>query len=211
MKFDMHVHTKYSLWAYSEMKDIVKYAEKAGLDGIAICDHDTLKGVKEFKKIKTDLKLIPGIEITAKGGDILAYGVNELIPKGLSPEETIEKIHQQGAVAFAAHPFSFVKGIGKRVMSMNFDGYEVFNAKASKNANNTALLTAAEMHAAMTAGSDSHQPVFIGKAYSIFEGDFFSAVKSRKMCYFGEYVSYSKIIKEYIKNIGKFKVILSRD
>ncbi|MDD5417347.1 MAG: PHP domain-containing protein [Candidatus Nanoarchaeia archaeon] len=212
MKFDMHIHTKYSMWSFSEIKDIIKYAKKKGLDGIAICDHDTMRGVDEFKKLKTELKLISGIEITSKSGEILAYGINEIIPKGLSAEETIERIHSQGGVAVAPHPFdSMRRNLGKEVFTQNLDGIEVFNSKGnSSKSNKEALIASAQLKLGITAGSDSHSPEFVGKAYTTFEGDFIKALKKRKTSYFGEYISYQEIIKSYLKNIKKLPLILSK-
>lgn len=214
MKFDMHVHTKYSLWSYSEPQDIIKFAKLKGLDGVAICDHNTLKGVEEFRKIKDPgIEIIPGIEIMTDSGEIIAYGVNELIPKNLSPEETIELIHKQGAVAVSPHPFDiFRKGLGKKIFALNLDGIEVFNSNLKKTKSNTkALLAASELGLGMTAGSDSHLPFFIGTAYSIFEGNFLDALNARKVSYFGEYVKFFEFIKNYAKNMKKIKVLLSKD
>ena len=61
MKYDLHIHSKYSSDGILEVKEIVKAAIKRGLDGIAITDHNTIKGGIEAKKYETDgLKVIVG-------------------------------------------------------------------------------------------------------------------------------------------------------
>jgi len=43
MKYDLHIHSKYSSDGVLGLEKIVKIAMKRGLDGIAITDHDTIK------------------------------------------------------------------------------------------------------------------------------------------------------------------------
>jgi predicted metal-dependent phosphoesterase TrpH len=42
---DLHVHSSYSRDGESSVEEILLRAEKAGLDVIAITDHDTVEGV----------------------------------------------------------------------------------------------------------------------------------------------------------------------
>jgi predicted metal-dependent phosphoesterase TrpH len=44
-------HTKYSADGYIEAKTLVKVAVKAGLTGVAVTDHNTIKGGLEAKKV----------------------------------------------------------------------------------------------------------------------------------------------------------------
>ena len=53
MKFDLHIHSKYSHDGVMEPKKIVDIAIKKKLDGIAITDHDTIRGGLESKKYET--------------------------------------------------------------------------------------------------------------------------------------------------------------
>lgn len=43
MKYDLHIHSKYSSDGVLEPERIIKIATKRGLNGIAITDHDTIK------------------------------------------------------------------------------------------------------------------------------------------------------------------------
>jgi len=48
LKIDLHVHSAYSD-GLGDIHDILKTARLKGLDGLAITDHDTLKGYCEAK------------------------------------------------------------------------------------------------------------------------------------------------------------------
>ena len=108
----MHVHTKYSSDAFITPEELVIYSKKQGLDGVAITDHDTVSGLREFSKIK-NLLIIPGVEITTKQGHVLAINVNTTVKTGLSFAETIDQIHDAGGLAIVAHPTAFFKGIAE--------------------------------------------------------------------------------------------------
>ena len=169
-KIDMHVHTWYSDSSGS-VEDVIEAAKKKGLDGLAITDHNTMKGSREAEKMRTDLLIIPGEEIKTERGEILAYGIKETIPKGLPISETIRRIHLQGGLAVLPHPtipfFSWLKeGDIKR---LQIDGLEVISAITplpryflKKN-----LAIAQRLGLAVLAGSDSHSSETVGDTYTI--------------------------------------------
>ena len=76
-KADLHVHTPRSK-CYKDRgiqsEQIVEAALAAGLDMIAITDHNQVEGIDEARRVgrRKDFYVFPGIEITAKGGHILA-------------------------------------------------------------------------------------------------------------------------------------------
>ena len=112
MKIDPHIHSIYSGDSRSKPIDIVKRGLRIGLNAIAISDHDSVEGSKiaiEISKKMDNFLVIPSIEISSSEGHILGFGVQNLIPKGLSPEETVEKIHDEGGLAIIPHPFSFYR------------------------------------------------------------------------------------------------------
>jgi predicted metal-dependent phosphoesterase TrpH len=109
MKLDPHIHSIYSGDARSRPEDIIKQAIAIGLDIIAISDHDSIKGsllACEIAKNKKNILVVPSIEITTNQGHILGFGVKTIIEPNLSPEETIERIHDEGGLAIVPHPFS---------------------------------------------------------------------------------------------------------
>ena len=72
MKFDLHVHSEYSKDSKSSHDAILESARKKGLDGFAICDHDTVEGglacEKRALELGFELTVIPGVEVTCSKG-----------------------------------------------------------------------------------------------------------------------------------------------
>ena len=62
-RIEFHCHTKYSKCSNLEPKQILKLCKNRGLQGVVICDHNTLEGVSRFKKIISDDDFILIIEI----------------------------------------------------------------------------------------------------------------------------------------------------
>ncbi|MEA2071538.1 MAG: CehA/McbA family metallohydrolase [Asgard group archaeon] len=170
VRIDLHVHTNYSDGTDSP-EEIIQQAEKIGLDGIAITDHDTYQGLHKALEIETDLLIVPGIEISSTEGHILAYGLTDAdIEKGLTPKETVDKIHRYGGIAVPAHPFDFIRlGIKKAVFSIASDAIEVINGCCTLPYwNKKARKVALELDLPMIAGSDGHSIHEIGVAWTDF-------------------------------------------
>ena len=76
---DMHTHTNYSDGDYSPT-ELIKLAKKQNIKIIAITDHDTLEGIKNVPKNIKGIKVIHGIELTAKVSKgrmhILGYNID---------------------------------------------------------------------------------------------------------------------------------------
>jgi predicted metal-dependent phosphoesterase TrpH len=142
----------------------VEAAKAAGLNGIAITDHNTIDGNAEGSKFSTkDFLVIPGIEISSKDGHILGLGVKKLVPEKLSASETIRLIREQGGIAVAAHPFGFGGRIGS-VRKAKFDAVEAYNSRAYFISNGLARRFVERNGLSMAAGSDAHCPDEIGFA-----------------------------------------------
>lgn len=62
---DMHTHTNYSDGEYSP-KELINLAKEQNIKLISITDHDTLEGLKNIPKNIKGIKVIKGIELTAK-------------------------------------------------------------------------------------------------------------------------------------------------
>ena len=129
VKADLHVHTIHSRDSLITPKDLVFYAKKRGLTAVAITDHDTIEGALKIAK-ETDFLIIPGIEVSSRSGHIIGLNLQEPVPKGLSPDETVDKIHEAGGIAVACHPFAIFKGSIGEHASAKFDAIETINASA---------------------------------------------------------------------------------
>jgi predicted metal-dependent phosphoesterase TrpH len=173
---DLHVHTNYSHDGRDSVKRIIERAIVKKLDGIALCDHDTMEGFYAARKyvadLATNLLLIPGIEVTTSRGHLLVLGVEDGIEKGLSPEETIRIARQQEkegegpVVIIAPHPYHpFRHSIGNFCTHPGIDAIEVFNSRyVTGIANRLASKTAARVGITTVAGSDAHSAEYVGLA-----------------------------------------------
>lgn len=169
MKFDPHIHSVYSGDARSEPIDILIQAQKIGLDAIAISDHNEILGSRLARSIPGDIIVVPSIEISTEKGHMLGLGVDEIIPKGLSAVETVDRIHDAGGLAIVPHPFSYYRhGLFCKVdPNLAVDGVETKNARFIFGYSNKQAETLAKKNRLATLGSsDSHFLESIGDAYT---------------------------------------------
>ncbi len=168
MNLDMHIHSTFSRDGTASPKEIAARCKELGLDGFAISDHNAIQGSLDSVSIGRELGLIvvKAVEVSTARGHVLAYGVHELIPRGLTIPETIEKIHAAGGIAVAAHPVRFPSGIGLDAASQHkFDAIEVLNGGNSRRSNRLARRLADQLGSPVTAGSDAHRIDEIGKCF----------------------------------------------
>lgn len=172
LKIDLHVHTCYSYDSVISPKELVYYARKCGLDAVAVTDHDRLDGALRIAK-ETDFLIIPGVEVSSQNGHIVALDVQETIPKGLSAEETVDKIHQAKGTAVACHPKAFFKrSLGNHTYG-GFDAVEVINSSALPFGYSVkqAKQLASRLNLPQVAGTDAHYGPEIGCAYTLVNAE----------------------------------------
>jgi predicted metal-dependent phosphoesterase TrpH len=170
LKIDLHVHTCYSPDSSITLKEVIKYSKKKGLDGVAITDHNTIKGALRLKT--RDIILVPGIEVSTLNGHLLGLNIDTLIPAKLGIEETIRRIHEAGGIAVAPHPSAFYRSPPSQKIS-SYDAIEVMNASSTPFQLFTRLSKnfADRLGLPQTGGSDSHYAPEIGAAYTVVEAE----------------------------------------
>lgn len=180
--------------------------KKKGLDIIAITDHNTIRGGLETKKLEKEygVEVIVGSEIMTKDGELLGLYLNEEIPKGLTAEETVEKIHAQGGLAIAPHPYSPIcHALGDKIFNLKLDGVEVFNAYHRDGIiNNIALKKVVNNYhkkpVAFIGNSDGHLAKMVGNGYTMFEGnskeELYNSIVKRKTSFGGAPTPLQEII-----------------
>lgn len=137
---------------------------------VAITDHNTIAGALDFRRRAPDRFLV-GEEIRTSDGELIGLFLEEEIPPGLSPCETIARIHQQGGLVGAPHPVDRLRGTaaGRSVLESiqeRLDFLEVFNARTLASQDNTlARELAMRWRLPGSAGSDAHAPFEVGQAY----------------------------------------------
>ncbi|UTB33896.1 MAG: PHP domain-containing protein [Methanobacterium sp. ERen5] len=214
MILDPHIHSTYSSDSTASPRDIIKRAKKIGLDAIAVADHNTIKGslvaIEEAKDFE-DFVVVPAVEISSSKGHIVALGIKEDVEKGLSPEDTVEKIRSLGGIAIAAHPFvSYRDGLCDNVKELDIDAIETLNSRYIFGYSNWKAKNLAERRNLPEIGSsDAHFIGAIGSCVTEFEADFsynsiIEAILSGKTSVYGDRTPLPLILKEVInKKIKK--------
>jgi predicted metal-dependent phosphoesterase TrpH len=170
---------------------MIEAAIGRGLQGMVITDHDSVLGGQVGRKAARayeGFQVIPGAEITSRSGHILAIGIEANIPKGLSVEETVEKIHDLGGISIASHPFSSRVRPSLGEECLKTDGVEVFNATNRGLANARAVSLAQTQGRTGTAGSDAHWARSVGNAGIICD-DPINDIRRGRARLFGKYTS----------------------
>ena len=172
VKADLHVHTTYSNDSVISAKELIFYAKKSGLNAVAVTDHNKIEGALKIAQ-QTDFLVIPGIEVSSKHGHIIGLDVNTLIPRGLSVDETVNRIHEAGGIAIACHPFAMLKGSIGKYISDKFDAIETINASAFpfERATNQANQVAERLKLPKVGGTDAHYGPVIGQAYTLIDSE----------------------------------------
>ena len=188
-RLDSHIHCQYSPDSSTKIDDIIKKSIEDKIDIIAISDHNTVEGSKvavEKTKNTENLLVIPSIEISSSKGHILGFGCEEVIPRDLEPEETIDMIHDQGGLAILPHAFCFYRDgllCKSNPDELNFDAIETRNARFIVGwCNFKAKKLADKKNIPSLGASDSHYIDFLGDCYSLIdcELDIDSVLKSIK-------------------------------
>jgi predicted metal-dependent phosphoesterase TrpH len=169
IRVDLHTHTSYSADATTSPLELVCRARAAGLKRVAITDHGAIAGALEGHSIDPQL-VIPGEEMKCGcGTHIIGLFLGRLIPNGLSVEETVNRIRDQGGVVYAPHPYAYLRNPSSRAASAIAvaDVVEVFNARAFVKAwNQRASAAARAVGLPEAVGSDAHFGWEIGRVYT---------------------------------------------
>lgn len=173
MKADLHIHTASSPDCNMSPEEIIEHCHRVGIDCIAITDHNHIGGALEVQQ-KAPFPVIVGEEIRTRRGEVIGLFLTEEIPPGLSPEETVARIKEQGGLVCIPHPFDRIRRRStlrrpylERLLP-HIDILEAFNSRTTLVRDSTrARLFAQEHSLLLSAGSDAHAPYEIGGAYMV--------------------------------------------
>lgn len=170
LKADLHIHTEYSMDCNTPLDKIIRRCRELEINCIAIADHGTAEGALKMQKT-APFQVIVAEEILTTQGEIMGMFLQETIPSGLTPQETVKRIREQGGLVNIPHPFETIRGSALKDRAIaeivaQIDIMEVLNSRSPFPANsNKASAFAGEHGIVPSAGSDAHTSFEIGNAY----------------------------------------------
>lgn len=216
-RFDLHVHSWYSLDAASRPEDLIEAARRVGLDGIAITDHDTCeahdycleRGLANADGTPVDgFLVVPGVEVSTADGHLLCLGTTLPDLAGRPALEVCAAVIQRGGVPVPAHPFdAWRHGIKAATLDkLPLTALEVFNAAVSSRSFNAAALHYADGRGLRgLAGSDAHHASAVGISHTeltigaISVGSVVEAIRTTAFPA-GTYLSRREALKKHFAN-----------
>ena len=159
---DLHMHTDHSYDCATPVEVLLAEAKARGLGAIAVTDHNEISGALEAREKASGIKVIVGEEVKTKDqGEVIGLFIEKLIPAGLSLAETLERIHEQGGIAYVPHPFDRLHSVPDYEHLLDsidqIDAIEIHNARvAIGEFNEEAARFAAKYRIPAGAGSDAH-------------------------------------------------------
>lgn len=181
---DPHIHTLASD-GISTVAEVLDAAVAAGLDVIAVTDHERIDAAVAAQKMAVaralPLEVIVGEEISTRGGHLVGLFMTERIRPWYSLRTSVARIHEQGGLAIIAHPLVPYPlcASARSIRSLLDDADPIYHPDAIEAFNPT---TAGmrwtrtlpdfidEIGRAAVGGSDAHRASNVGRALTTFPG-----------------------------------------
>lgn len=175
MKVDLHCHSEASADCVTPIPLMPERCLERDIRVQAITDHNEIWGAQKLRDLvaaqQLPLTIIVGEEVSTREGEIVGLFLEEKIEAGLSPEETVARILEQGGLVLLPHGFDPLKRFrlseeARTRVASAIHIVETFNARISRPTWNRVAVSWAEEHGKlMSAGSDSHTLADIGEAW----------------------------------------------
>lgn len=168
IKADLHVHSHNSPDCRMSLEQIAAAAKAKGINCVCICDHNTTDGYYEVQQ-KSDensfidgVLFLPAVEYSTDSGHVIGMFMETPIACNVHSSSLVHDIHRN-SFPVLAHPYAN-ESHAKKISGFIDAGVavEVANARASKEANQTAVDNTIGN---FSAGSDAHLPAEIGTTY----------------------------------------------
>ena len=170
----------------SSIDEILDSAERAGLDVIALTDHDDIRGAFALRELaaqrSSPVSIVPGVEVTTRSGHLLALWIEEEIPMFCSLADALSLIHKAGGLAIVPHPLSYLTfSIGEgalRQLAEYGDDTRMVDAIELRNPSYAGRVRASRamwlnrhvLRIAETGSSDAHHAALVGTCWTDFAG-----------------------------------------
>lgn len=196
---EVHAHTLASDGMVSP-EDLVAAAAAAGISVLCITDHDTMGSAARAREAGSaaGVEVVAGQEVTTalpSGTHIVGLFLSQPVRMGMSMEDTVDAIHDQGGLAVLAHPFMptyFASISERRARSLlerrSVDGIElrhtaVMTPRGRRRLDDFYSAHRERLGAALGAGDSHFGRHDLGRVVTVFPGrtaaDFRRAVEQR--------------------------------
>ena len=179
LRLDLHNHTAFSNDGLLSPRELLVEAAARGVCCLGVTDHDTVEGARRAVAIsEADPSLprvIPGIELFTRAGEIIGLYVLEDIPARLPVDEAVDRIKSLGGLVYLPHPFDWPRrgAIDPRErerIAERSDIIEVVNGRSlSPWCSRRAERLARRLGKPRGAGSDAHRAAEVGLAYVLVD------------------------------------------
>lgn len=178
MRLDLHCHSEASHDCLTPLTTFPDRCLARGVVVQAVTDHDQIWGAQQLQQFVRNSEfadrftVIVGEEVSTREGEIVGLFLQERIPPGLSPEETVREIKAQGGLVLLPHGFDPLKRhrlrpAARERIADQIDIVESFNARISRPKWNRAAETwARARNLPVSGGSDAHTWRQLGDAWT---------------------------------------------
>ncbi|HSP54577.1 MAG TPA: PHP domain-containing protein [Dehalococcoidia bacterium] len=191
IRADLHNHTYFSPDSILSPEEVVERVRRAGLNCIAITDHNTVRGGLAVREIADGFQVIVGEEVRTADGEILGLFLTEDVPRGLPARETVALIKAQGGIVGVPHPFDHLRSALNEAeleaLIAVIDFIEALNSRIVFPVHNKLALEFARRHdKPVSAASDAHSPREVGRSYVEMPpftgpGDFLESLRAGRL------------------------------
>jgi predicted metal-dependent phosphoesterase TrpH len=219
---DLHIHTLASDGVAS-VEEILDHAVAAGLDVIAIADHERIDASVAAQRIAEarglPIGVIAGEEISTRGGHLVGLFLTERIRPWQSLRASVARVHDQGGIAIVAHPLvpyplcASARSI-RRLLDdpdpiYHPDAIEAFNPTTARMPwSRRVPAFIEEVGVAPVAASDAHRADAVGQAVTLFEGrtidDLVAAIRNGTTTWDGAAYTWRGQVGMFRRQLGKY-------
>jgi predicted metal-dependent phosphoesterase TrpH len=155
------MHTNHSHDCATDPAALLDHCIAQGLGAVAITDHNEVSGALEAAALARPITVIVGEEVKTSQGEVIGLFLTERIDRGMTMDDTITAIQDQGGLVYMPHPFDRLHSIPSSATLQRhlaeIDVFEVYNARLLFEAyNDEAVRFARKYNLTAAAGSDAH-------------------------------------------------------
>jgi hypothetical protein len=180
LKADFHLHTREDPIDSNishTAKELIDRAAEKGFDILAITNHNTItySDFLEDYASKKGILLIPGIELSVQGKDIILLNFSPSEIEEVKVISDIKDVKDQNKLVIAPHPFYPCSNALKKEFKRNvevFDALELTSLYFSWiDFNSKAREMAGRFNLPLIGSSDTHYLSQLGSTYSLIEAE----------------------------------------